>query len=135
MASPTVPGNQTVYRDFDITFKKHPVTNGLVIRKNSDAITQGVKNLILTDKYERPFKPQFGSDVRKRLFDNFDPLTLEGVKHDVELAFENYSSRAQLLNVGVGSDPDTNQLFVTITYRPINAAKVVTATFSLEALR
>ena len=135
MAQPTVPTNQTVYRDFDITFKKHPVTNGLVIRKNADAITQGIKNLILTDKYERPFKPLFGSDVRKRLFDNFDPSTLEGVSHDVSLAFENYGSRAQLLNVGVGSDPDTNQLNVTITYRPLNAAIIKTSTFTLEALR
>jgi phage baseplate assembly protein W len=135
MAQPIVPTNQTVYRDFDLTFKKHPVTKGLVIRKNADAITQGIKNLILTDKYERPFKPQFGSDIRERLFDNFDPLTLEGVKHDVELAFQNYSSRAQLLNVGVGSDDDHNQLYVTITYRPVNSATVQTATLSLQALR
>jgi len=135
MAQPIVPTKTTIYRDFDLSFKKHPVTKGLVVRKNADSITQGIKNLILTDKYERPFKPLFGSDIKKRLFDNFDPLTLEGVKHDVELAFENYSSRAQLLNVGVGSNIDDNNLVVTITYRPINATTIVTTSFTLEALR
>ena len=46
MASPT---KQTLYRDFDLSFKAHPVTKGLVIRKNDQAVIQGIRNLILTD--------------------------------------------------------------------------------------
>ena len=132
MASPT---KQTLYRDFDLSFKAHPVTKGLVIRKNDQAVIQGIRNLILTDKLERPFRPQFGSDVRKRLFDNFDQVTVAGVKHDIELAFENYSSRAQLLGVGVTANPDRGELYVTITFRPLNTTAVTTASFTLEALR
>ena len=131
----SVPSKQTVYRDFDLAFKMHPVTKGLIVRKNESSVTQGIRNLIFTDHKERPFRPQFGSGVRKRLFDNFDNVTIEGVRHDISLAFENYSSRAVLLGVGVEADPDSNQLSITITFRPINSTTIRTAQFTLEALR
>ena len=50
--------NNIVYKDFDILFNKHPVTRKLNTLTNNAAIARSVKNLILTNKGERPFKKQ-----------------------------------------------------------------------------
>ena len=72
-----------VYKDFDLNMKMHPVTGKLIVRKNSDAVKQAIKTLILTDRGERPFRPVFGSDIRYRLFDLMDPAIESMVKSDV----------------------------------------------------
>ncbi len=60
------------YKDFDLSFRKHPVTKKLIIKKNDEAVKQALKNLILTNLFERPFRPLFGSDITKTLFENMD---------------------------------------------------------------
>ena len=124
-----------VFKDFDLNMKVHPVTGKLIIRKNSESIKQAIRNLVLTDKGERPFRPLFGSDIRSRLFDLYDPATESNITADVTLAIENYEERALLLGVGVAGDPDNNNLRVNITFRTISSEIPNTLTLSLEAIR
>lgn len=124
-----------VFKDFDLNMKVHPITGKLIIRKNSESIKQAIKNLVLTDKGERPFRPLFGSDIRSRLFDLYDPATESNITSDVTLAIENYEERALLLGVGVAGDPDNNNLRVNITFRTISSEIPNTLTLSLEAIR
>lgn len=125
----------TIYKDFDIAFRRHPVTGNLAVKKNAESIKQAVKSLILTNKYERPFRPLFGSDIRARLFDLFDPSTESNIKYDVKVAMANYEPRAELLDVGIISDPDSNSIRVNIVFRPINQVNPVMQTITLEAIR
>ena len=124
-----------VFKDFDLNMKVHPVTGKLIIRKNSESVIQAIRNLVLTDKGERPFRPLFGSDIRSRLFDLYDPATESNITSDVTLAIENYEERALLLGVGVAGDPDNNNLRVNITFRTISSEIPNTLTLSLEAIR
>ena len=57
-----------VYADLDMNFKAHPITGDLTIKKDSDAIKQSIKNIMLTNYYERPFKPSLGGGFRDLLF-------------------------------------------------------------------
>jgi len=124
-----------VFKDFDLNMKVHPVTGKLIIRKNSESVKQAIRNLVLTDKGERPFRPLCGSDIRSRLFDLYDPATESNITADVTLAIENYEERALLLGVGVAGDPDNNNLRVNITFRTISSEIPNTLTLSLEAIR
>ncbi len=124
-----------VFKDFDLNMKVHPVTGKLIIRKNSESVKQAIRNLVLTDKGERPFRPLFGSDIRSRLFDLYDPATESNITADVTLAIENYEERALLLGVGVAGDPDNNNLRVNVTFRTISSEIPNTLTLSLEAIR
>ena len=45
------------YADIDFRFKPHPVTGDVTIKYDSDAITRAVRNIVLTNFYERPFTP------------------------------------------------------------------------------
>ena len=60
------------FRDVNITFKKHPVTDDVVVSKDNAAIKQSIVNLILTNKGERLFNPDYGSDIRSYLFEPLD---------------------------------------------------------------
>ena len=128
-------GKTVLYKDFDLNMRMHPSTGKLLLKKNNDAVKQGVRNLILTNYYERPYRPSFGCSIRSRLFDLVDSSTEMDVKEDVELAFENELNRAILLNVGVVVNADMNSLRVNIVYRPINAKELVETTLILERAR
>jgi len=51
------------FKDINLSFKRHPVTNDLVAIKNEDAIKKSVKNIIFTIVGEKPFNPEFGSQI------------------------------------------------------------------------
>lgn len=124
-----------VYKDFDLNMKVHPVTGKLIVRKNQDSVKQALRSLILTDKGERPFRNQFGSDIRARLFDLMDPSLAILIESDVRLAVENYEERVTILNVGVIDDPENNVVRVNISFRTNTTQVPANLTLTLEAIR
>ena len=60
------------FKDLNITFKKHPVTNDVVVSRDASAIKQAIQNLLLTNKGERLMNPEYGSDIRRYLFEPLD---------------------------------------------------------------
>lgn len=124
-----------IYKDFDLNMKVHPVTGKLIVRKNQESVKQALRSLILTDKGERPFRNQFGSDIRARLFDLMDPSLALLIESDVRLAVENYDERVTILNVGVVDDPENNVVRVNITFRTNTTQAPANLTLTLEAIR
>jgi hypothetical protein len=115
-------------KDFDLSFRSHPSTGKLLVKKDDDAVKQALKNLILTNKYERPFRPEYGGDIRRRLFDLFDNIDRSDFESRLKTVIKNYEPRAVLdsFSVSVKEYPDTNSLSVTISYRnAITLADVV----------
>ena len=58
-----------VFKDINLSFKRHPVTNDVVTITDEDAIKRSVKNIIFTTLGEKPFMPQFGSVISESLFE------------------------------------------------------------------
>jgi phage baseplate assembly protein W len=115
-------------KDFDLSFRSHPSTGKLLVKKDDDAVKQALKNLILTNKYERPFRPEYGGDIRRRLFDLFDSIDRSDFESRLKTVIKNYEPRAILdsFSVSVKEYPDMNSLSVTISYRnAITLADVV----------
>ena len=57
------------YSDLDLDFIAHPTTGDVVKKTGVDAIKRSVRNLILTNFYDRPFRSYIGSNAQKILFD------------------------------------------------------------------
>jgi len=127
--------NEVQYRDFDITFRANPITGQLNILKNNAAVKRALRNLILTEKFERPFRPFFGSTVTQSLFENFDSVTAADVKDAIYLAVREHEPRVELLDVRVNADPEQNSLQVTIFFRILNQAEPDELTLVLERVR
>ena len=72
----TVDINSTrSFKDLDLNFTIHPIRKDINTHKNEYAIINSVKNLVLTNHYERPFQPEIGSNIRRLLFENVDAIT------------------------------------------------------------
>ena len=127
--------NEVQYRDFDITFRANPITGQLNILKNNAAVKRALRNLILTEKFERPFRPFFGSTVTQSLFENFDSVTAADVKDAIFLAVREHEPRVELLDVRVNPNEEQNSLRVTIFFRVLNQAEPDELTLVLERVR
>ena len=104
------------FKDINLSFKRHPVTNDLVTIKNEDAIKRSVKNIIFTILGEKPFSPDFGSFVSESLFSlntEYDSITLEDEIKNVLYRFE---PRIDNILVTVSVYPDSNETNATIQY-------------------
>ena len=51
------------FSDFNMSFATHDTTKDLSVLTNENSVKQAIKNLILTDVYERPFQPGIGCNI------------------------------------------------------------------------
>jgi phage baseplate assembly protein W len=127
------------YSDLDLDFIAHPTTKDVVKKTGVDAIKRSIRNLILTNFYDRKFRPYIGSNAQKILFDNINPLTAIFLKNSIVEIISNFEPRAQLVNgenaVVVQVDPDNNGYDVRISFTTINKSQPVVISFFLERLR
>ena len=71
---------------------------------------QSVKNLMLTNYFEKPFQPLFGGNLRELLFDLADEDAEEDIEERVKNAIGTFEPRAQALNVTAIATPDRNSI-------------------------
>jgi phage baseplate assembly protein W len=135
MAS-TIVAREQSYSDFDLMFRANPVTGDVALKKNEQAVKQSVLNILLTNRGERPFDPNFGSNVRGQLFENFDPIVETILEEQIRTALRNYEPRVNLLGVVVDGSPDRNAMDVRVEFEIISPERVTTSVdFSVERLR
>lgn len=128
------------YTDLDLDFLPHPTTKDVVKKVGVEAIKRSIRNLILTNYYDRPFRTGIGSNTQKILFDNINPLTAQFVKNAVTEVIENFEPRVALLEdndrgVKVQVDPDNNGYNVRISFIILNRNEPATISIFLERLR
>lgn len=104
------------FRDINITFKKHPVTDDVVVSKDAAAIKQSIANILLTNKGERLFAPDFGSDIRAYLFEPLDYATAASVTNSIKYTIGRYEPRINLLSIVTIPNMDDNRFDVEMTY-------------------
>ena len=108
--------NSRRFRDLDLDFGRNTVTNDVNVVEDVIAIKRAVKNLVQTNFYERPFRPELGCGVKELLFENFTPMTKIFLQRKIEEVLENYEPRVELQNVAVDDDQDGNRLVVDIYF-------------------
>jgi len=105
------------FKDLSITFKKHPVTNDLVTVKDTSAIAQAIKSILLTRKGERPFKPDFGSGLQNALFQPLDYATSSFIKGEITSCLGRYEPRIVLRTLLCTPDFNNNGYNVELEYK------------------
>ena len=107
------------FKDINITFKKHPVTNDLVVSKDASAIKQAIVNLLLTNKGERLMNPDYGSDIRSYLFEQLDYGTAQQIIGNIEFTIAKWEPRIQILDLDAVPNYNDNGFDVQMTYQII----------------
>jgi len=104
------------FKDINLSFKRHPVTNDVVTIRDEDAIKRSVKNIIFTILGEKPFEPRFGSVVNEALFDLTTAYDDILVQDEIKSSLLKFEPRISNLEVTVTVAPDTNEMNCTVQY-------------------
>ena len=123
------------YRDLDLDFTRHPVTNDVVVIEDVNAVKRSVRNLINTQFYERPFHPELGCGVRDMLFENYTPMTGIFMRRKIEEVLRNYEPRANLSSIQVNEQMDRNAIDVVVNFYVLNLPNPVSVTTTLQRIR
>ena len=125
-----------IYRDLDLFFSKRSTSSDISKVQGVQAVKRSVRNLILTNIYEKPFHPEIGSGIRDLLFEPLSPITAFVLSQRVEDVIENFEPRARLVGVRALPDLDRNSYEITIEFYVQNApTELIDTTVLLERLR
>lgn len=102
-----MPTFQT-FKDLNITFKPHPVTGDLTVKKDEADIKQSVANLLLTIKGERLFNSKIGSGLNKILFEPLDVATATTVQKEISYVIDRYERRVNINEITTSIDYDND---------------------------
>jgi phage baseplate assembly protein W len=123
------------FKDLDLNFNAHPVRKDVTKHVNEFAIINAIKNLILTNHYERPFRPEVGSNIRRMLFENVDVIIAARLEREIVETIENFEPRVEVSKVTAIPAPDENSYQIELEFFIINRPNPVTITFFLERIR
>ena len=104
------------FKDINLSFKRHPVTNDVVTIRDEDAIKRSVRNIIFTILGEKPFEPEFGSIINEALFELNTDLNEIRISDEIKNSLENYEPRISNISVSVSVYPDSNEMNCTVQY-------------------
>ena len=128
--------NVRQYTDLDLFFGRKSVSKDINKVTDVQAVKRSIRNLVLTNFYEKPFHPEIGCGVRGLLFELMDPLTSYAIAKQIEITVENFEPRARLIGVRANPDLDRNEYEVTLEFYVVNApTELVDLTIFLERLR
>ena len=123
------------YRDLDLDFGLNTVTKDVNKLTDAEAIKRSVRNLINTNNYERPFRPEIGSGIRGLLFEPMTELTAHFLQVKIAEVLNEYEPRVILSDIKVRSERDRNSYGVSIEFIIVGTEEPVVVDTFLERLR
>lgn len=125
----------SVYSDLNLLFPIHPNLDDITPLKDIDAVKQSVKNLVLTNFFEKPFHPEIGGNVTSKLFEPADKFTAIEIRDEIKEVLKNYEPRVNGVKVEVFDNIDANAFVVTIMFNVIFLQLETEVSFNLQRLR
>ncbi|MFZ9728526.1 MAG: GPW/gp25 family protein [Candidatus Nanopelagicaceae bacterium] len=130
-----MPEFQT-FKDFNLNFKPHPVTEDLMVVKDSADIKQSIKSLLLTRKGERLFNSKLGTKLTDLLFETADFGTAGSIRDEILIILSNYEKRIRILKLDVDLNFDDNGYDISLVYEVVGRDDLTAnVEFFLESAR
>lgn len=127
--------NTRTFSDLDLSFAMHPGTHDVVRKYDEEAIKAAVKNLVLTQNYERPFHSEIGSPIRGLLFEPATPMLSVLLERAITDTINAFEPRVQLIKVSCTVSPDNNEVYASIIFKIVNTTRPVTVDLVLTRTR
>ena len=124
-----------IYSDLNLSFTKNPATKDVAKLFDVQAIKRSVKNIILTNKYERPFNSDFGCNLRGFLFENITEPLLVVIKDRISMAIEKFEPRVSVEDVFVKEEDGSNGISIMVSFKINGVEQPVTVSTFLERIR
>lgn len=122
-------------KDVDFNFIPHPLTGDLATKKDSSAIKQSLRNIVLTSFYERGFNIEFGTNLRYSMFENISPLEAQTIRDLISEGIENFEPQVELIDVVVQQSSNEHELNVVVVYTEFNNPNEQVVSIDIQRLR
>jgi phage baseplate assembly protein W len=87
------------YSDLDFFLTKNELTSDISFKKDVYAVAQSISNITLTRKGEKPFSPEFGSDLSSGLQTSVTDIELDILKTVVRSQIQSQEPRSVIDNI------------------------------------
>jgi phage baseplate assembly protein W len=105
------------WRDLDLSLTLHPVRKDIMPLKDDNAIKNSVKNLLISNFYERPFSRDIGANLRALLFEPADSITKIALKDNIRRVIRKYEQRVVLRGIEIKYADDSNAFNITVMFK------------------
>ena len=105
------------HRDLDLSLKIHPIRKDIIPLKDDVAVINAVRNLLITNFYERPFGDDKGANLRGLLFEPAGYVTEIRLRDNIERVLNKYEPRIQTTGIGILDNSDANSYIVNVNFR------------------
>ncbi len=112
-----ITANQKGYKDLDLSLKIHPIRKDIIPLKDDNAIKNSIKNLLVSNFYERPFSVDKGANLRGLLFEPNDALTRIELRENIAQCIKKYEPRVITKFVKIIDDGDNNAYRITVGFK------------------
>ena len=132
------PRSTYIYKDLSLFFTPNPVSGDVTMVTDVQDIKRSVRNLVMTNRFEKPFHPEIASHVRDLLFERFTPITFNLLRNRIETVLANYEPRVSVTDVEIddtGESIDGNELNVRIYFTLKNDPQIQSVDILLERVR
>ena len=120
------------FKDLAVSMNANPSTKDFGAVKNERAISQSVRNLLMTMFGERPFQPEIGSRVKALLFEQWDVFAADGIRTEIFNVMERLEPRISVTEVKVDDAPDEDAVEISMDYVIVGQELVQNIEFLLE---
>jgi phage baseplate assembly protein W len=126
--------------DWETDLNEKGISNNDIAHMTSHtSINQSLRNILLTNMYERPFDVNFGGNVYNQLFENMDDISLMSHLSDViHQLVSQYERRADIIEVSFTEGKFQNNkhiINITIEYVIPTSDNVIRFTFPIERIK
>jgi phage baseplate assembly protein W len=129
------PVRTNIYSDIFTNFNAHPNTGVLLVRSDVDAVKRALRNLLMTNKGERVFDSNLGSNIKSLLFEPSTEINRRQLQTLIREAIETYEKRAILQDVVVSLSNDEETYIIDVYFRIINSPDVNNLNVKLDRIR
>ena len=131
---PITTSRTTSYTDIDLTFTNK--SNGEIFKKTDAAsVKQAVRNLLMTNKGEKPFNPHYGGNLNDYLFSLSEDIDNIEIENAIMLAIDAQEPRAAVRGVQVLLKGDYNSIHVLVQFQVVNTLEMAELNLELTRLR
>jgi len=123
------------YSDLDLDFLPNPITRDVPLKYDVEAVKRSIKNLVFTNKYERPFKPEIDSGIFRLLFENFNTIRVVTIQSRIEDVIRNYEPRVTEVSVKMTDSVDRHTIIIDIIFRVRNIPQLESLRIELQRVR
>ena len=123
------------FKDLDLDFGLNSVTKDVNKLTDAEAIKRSVRNLINTNNYDRPFRPEIGSGIRGLLFEPMTELTSHFMQVKIAEILNQFEPRISVSNIIINNQEERNAYSVSIHFLIKGTQEPVVVDTFLERLR